>query len=183
MVPTELLFDIKEFGCRDWGDRKANPVGGPSEVKNSTFHDLRNRAIRHQTSICWIAAGGDAYYLLLISSDAIVRQVFEQGLRQGIDLGTEIELFAYVRAEVFDGYYNPVLSSAVELNGQIEECGNKPVILFCDNCTAHHSENLFDKMARHGIVIRTNPTYTFRLFEALDTLPFAVIKHVKNTNE
>jgi hypothetical protein len=63
-VPTELLFNIKEFERRDWEERKAKSVGVPSEVKNSTFHDLRNRTISYQTSVCWIVAGGDAYYLL-----------------------------------------------------------------------------------------------------------------------
>jgi hypothetical protein len=64
-----------------------------------------NRGIRHQTLICCITAAG----LLLVSPDPAVRKVFDQGVRESIDLRIEIAPSPYANAEIFDHYCYTVL--------------------------------------------------------------------------
>jgi hypothetical protein len=86
LVPTELIFNIDERGFSDWEEPKSRPIVIPTKIRNSTFHGSVNRGIRHQTLICCLTAAGDAHCPLFVSSDPAVRQTFDQGIREDIDI-------------------------------------------------------------------------------------------------
>jgi hypothetical protein len=98
----------------------------------------------------------------------------------GIDLQIEISPSPYVNAEIFERYVDTVSIPAVEANRQLPRCDKKPAILFCDNCSAHMSNSVLEKLARHGILVLTYPPHTSRIFQVLDVLLFGLIKRFKN---
>jgi hypothetical protein len=55
----------------------------------------------------------------------------------------------------------------------------KPAILFCDNCFAHCCDDLLRKLAWHGILVITYLPHTSYIFQALDVLPFEILKIIK----
>jgi hypothetical protein len=55
-----------------------------------------------------------------------------------------------------------------ELNGMV----SKSAILFCDNWSAHCSEDVLKKLARHGTLVIIYPPHTSHLFQVLDVLLF-----------
>jgi hypothetical protein len=77
LVPTKLLFNIDESGFSDWEERKPKCVRIPTEARETTLHYPASRKIRHQTLVCCATAAGDAYCLLLVSSDPTARAVLE----------------------------------------------------------------------------------------------------------
>jgi hypothetical protein len=84
--PQELLFNINESVFSDWEERKPKCVPIPPEARETTLHYSASRKIRHHTLVCCVAAAGDAYCPLLVSSDPTARAVFEHQIRGGIDL-------------------------------------------------------------------------------------------------
>jgi hypothetical protein len=66
LVPSELLFNIKESGFSDWEARRPTPILIPVEAKLMTLHYPTSRKIHHQTPVCCVTAAGDAYCPLLI---------------------------------------------------------------------------------------------------------------------
>jgi hypothetical protein len=107
--------------------------------------------------ICCVTAAGDAYCPLLVSSDPAARAVFEHQIRDGIDLQIEIIPSPYVNAEIFEKYIDTVLIPAVEANRQLPGCDKTPTVLFYDNCSAHVSNLIFEKLARHAVLVLTYP--------------------------
>jgi hypothetical protein len=69
LVPAELIFNLDETGLSDWEERKPKPALIPTDLRDSHFHYPADRAIRHQTLLCCVSASGDAYSLLLMSSN------------------------------------------------------------------------------------------------------------------
>jgi hypothetical protein len=123
----------------------------------------------------------DAHCPLVTSSDPVVRQVFDQGVCQGIDLRIEIGPSLYATREILDRNCDTMLIFALISNREIEGCQNKPAILSCDHCAAHCSDDLLIKLARYGILVLTYPSHTLHLFQMLYVLLFAVFKQAKNT--
>jgi hypothetical protein len=179
LVPAELIFNIDECGFSDWEERKAKPVLIPSRVRNATLHYPIDRRIRHQTLICCITAAGDAYCPLLMSADRSVRQVFDLGVRDGIDLKIEIAASPYVTQELFNTYIDEVVISVAVANRELAGCSGKPAILLRDNCSAHCCDDVLKKLARHGIHVITYPPHTSHIFQVLDVLLFGVLKRGK----
>jgi hypothetical protein len=95
-APAELIFNLDECGFSDWEELKSKPVLIPSRVKNTVLHYPIDRGIRHQTLRCCITAACDAYCPLMVSADRSVMQVFDTGVRDGIDLKIEIASSPYV---------------------------------------------------------------------------------------
>jgi hypothetical protein len=142
LVPTELIFNINECGFSDWEERRPKPVLIPAEFEGSVLHYPVNRAIIHQSLICCITTAGNTYCPLLVSTGHSITQVFNHGPRDRIDLKTQIAKSAYVTKEVFESYVDTVLMPAVESNRTLNGCNNKPAIIFCDNCSAHCTEDI-----------------------------------------
>jgi hypothetical protein len=126
--------------------------------------------------VCCVTATGDACCPLLVSSDLAARTVFEHQIRDGIDLQIEINPSTYVNAEIFERYVDTVLIPAVEANRQLPGRDNKPAILFCDNYSAHILNSMFEKLARHGILVLTYPPHISHRFQVLDVLLFGLVK-------
>jgi hypothetical protein len=76
------MLDIDESGFSDWEERKAKGVLIPTRLRESTLHYHVNKSIRHQTLICCTRAAGDAYCPLLVSSNPVVRRVFDKGIKR-----------------------------------------------------------------------------------------------------
>jgi hypothetical protein len=130
LVPTELLFNIDESGFSDWEERKPQCVLIPTEARETILHYPASRKIRHQTLICCVAAAGDAYCPLLVSSNPATRAVFEHQIRDGIDLQIKNSPSPYVNAETFERYVDTVLIPVVEANRQLPGCDKKQPFCF-----------------------------------------------------
>jgi hypothetical protein len=180
LVPTEFLFNIDESGFSDCEERKPKCVLIPTEARETTLHYPASRKIRHQTVVCCITAAGDEYCPLLISADPASRTVFEHQIRDGIDLQIETSPSPYVNTEIFERYVDTVLIPAVEANRQLAGCDRKPAILFCDNCSAHMSNSMLVKLARHGVLVLRYRPHTSHIFHVLDVLLFGLVKRSKN---
>jgi hypothetical protein len=179
LVPAELIFNIDECGFSDWEERKEKPVLIPAAAQHTTLHYPVNRQIRHQTLVCCVTAAGDAYCPLLVSADPHVIDVFDTGIRNGIDLKIEISHSPYVNQQLFEKYLDEIVLPAVVSNRELEGCRNKPAILFCDNCSAHCSNDILQKLARHGVLLITYPPHTSHVFQVLDVLLFGILKRAK----
>jgi hypothetical protein len=92
---------------------------------------------------------------LLVSSDPAARAVFGHQIRDGIALQIEISSSPDVNAEIFERYADTVLIPAVEANRQLPGGDKKPTTLFCDNCSAHLSNSMLEKLARHAVLVLT----------------------------
>jgi hypothetical protein len=58
----------------------------------------------------------------LVIFDPAVRQLFDQGVREGIDLRIEIAPSPHAKAEITDRYYDTLLIPADVSNREIEGC-------------------------------------------------------------
>jgi hypothetical protein len=170
LVPAELIVRVGECGFSHWEARMSKPVVILTGIRNSTFHYPVNRGIRHQTLICCITADVDVYRPLWVSSGPAVRQVFGQGVCEGIDLRIENAPSPCANAEIFDWYWDTVLISAIVPNRETEGSQDKLARLFYDKCVAHYSDNVLGKFARHGILILIYPPHISHLFQVLDIL-------------
>jgi hypothetical protein len=171
-----LIFNIDECGFSDWEEQRPKPVLIPTEFERSVLHYPVNRAIRHQSLICCITAAGDAHCPLLVSREPSITQGFNHRHRGGIDLKIQIAKSAYVAKEIFESYDDTVLIPAVESNRTLKGCNNKLAILFCDNCSAHCTEDIWKKLACHGVIVLTYPPHTSHIFQVSDVLLFGVFK-------
>jgi hypothetical protein len=147
-----------------------------------TLHYPVDCGIRHHILICCVAAANYAYCPLLVSADQSVRQIFETGARDGIDLKVEIVSSPCVRQAIFNKYIDEVLIPAVISNHGLPGCKDKPAIIFCDNCSAHCSDEVLGKLARRGILVITYPSHTSHtshIFQVLDVLLFGILKKSK----
>jgi hypothetical protein len=124
-------------------------------INNVTLHYLVDRRIRNQTLICGVTAAGDACCPVLVSGGQSVRQIFETGVRDGIDMKVEIASSPYVTQAIFNQYINEMLILAVILNRGVPGCKDKPAILVCDNCSDHCSDEVLGKLAMCGILVVT----------------------------
>jgi hypothetical protein len=179
-VPTELLFNSDESGFSDWEERKPKCLLIPTEARETILHYSASRKIRHQTLACCVTAAVDAYCPLLLSSNPATQTVFQHQIRDGIDVQMEISPSPYVNAEIFERYVDTVLIPAVEANPQLPGCDKKPAILFCDNCSAHMSNSMPNKLARRGVLVLTDPPHASHIFQVLDVLLFGLVKRSKN---
>jgi hypothetical protein len=136
---------------------KSTMRGQSQDHRNSTPCYPINREIRHQTLIFCIIAAGDAYCRPLVSPDPAVRQVFDQGVGENIDLRIDIAPSPCANAEIFDHYCDTVLIPVVASTREIEGCQNETTILLCNNCAAHCSDDFLRKPACHGILILAYP--------------------------
>jgi hypothetical protein len=108
-----------------------------------------------------------------------VRQIFETGLRDGIDLNVEIASSPSVTQVIFNKYIDEVLIPAVISNGGLPGCIDKPAILFCDNCSAHCSDEVLGKLTRGWILVIPYSPHTSHIFQVLDVLLFRILKKAK----
>jgi hypothetical protein len=132
--------------------------------------------------VCCVTASGDAYYPLFVSSDRATPAVFEHQIRDGIDLQIEISPSPDVNAEIFERYFDTLLIPAVEANRQLPGCDKKPAILFCDNCSAHMSNSMQERLARHRVLVLMYPLHTSHIFQVLDGLLFGLVKRSKKVS-
>jgi hypothetical protein len=95
------------------------------------IHYAVDHQIRHQTLICCITAASDPYSPLVISANLYVTQVFNKGVRNGIELKIQITPWPYATQAIFEKYVDEVLIPAVTAIRNLDGCTNKPAILFC----------------------------------------------------
>jgi hypothetical protein len=71
-------------------------------------------------------------------------------VRDGIDLKVEIASSRCVTQAIFKKYIDWVSIPAVMSNRGLPGCKDKPAIFFCDNCSAHCSDEAWGKLTRCG---------------------------------
>jgi hypothetical protein len=183
LVPTELLFNIDKSGFSDWEERRPKGVLIPIEAQTTTLLYPTSRKIRYETLMCCVTGAGDAYSPLLVSAQPVAREVFQHQIRDGIDLQIEIAHSLYVTSDIFERYIDNVLILAVETNQELPGCARKPVILLCNNCSAHLSAPVLQKFACHGEVVIIYPPHTSHIFQVLDVLTlwtFETLEEIPN---
>jgi hypothetical protein len=130
--------------------RKVKLVFIPRRVRNTGFHCPVDPQIRHQPFISCITATGDAYCPFLISADRSVMQVFKRDVSDGIDLKIELASSLYVAQGIFNRYLDEVVILAVISNQFSTACKARPAVQLSDDCSAHCSDEVPNKLARHG---------------------------------
>jgi hypothetical protein len=181
LVPTELLFNMDESVFSDWEERKPKGVLIPIKGQATTLYYPTSRKIRDQTLMYCVTVAGDTYCPLLSSARPVARDVFQHQIRDGIDLQIEIVHLPYVPSGIFERDIDSILIPVVEANRKLPGCAKKPVILFCDNCSAHMSAPVLQKLARHGVLVATYPPHTSHIFQVLDILLFGFLKGSKKS--
>jgi hypothetical protein len=116
---------------------------------------------------------------LLVSTRPVAKGVFQHQIGDGIDLQIEIAHSPDVTSEIFERYIDSVLIPAVEANRELHGCAKKLAILFRDNCSAHMSASVLQKLARHGVLMIIYPPHTSHIFQVLEILLFGLMKHSK----
>jgi hypothetical protein len=114
-----------------------------------------------------------------MSAQPVAREAFQHQIRDGIDFQIEITHLPYVTSEIFERYIDNVLIPAVESNRELPSGAKKLEILFCDNCSAHMSAFVLQKLACHGILVITYPPHTSHMFQVLSVLRFGLFKRQK----
>jgi hypothetical protein len=114
LVPAEPIFNLDETGLSDGEERKPKRVLILATTEDSRLHDPVDRGIRHQTLLCCISASGDACCPLLVCSTPAAWNIFERGVRQGIDLRMQIQPSPSVTKDVFLDHIQTVFLPAVE---------------------------------------------------------------------
>jgi hypothetical protein len=182
MVPVaccELIYSVDETGLSDWEERRSKQVIAPAATKGQTLHYRADRGIRHQTLVCTISAGGDAYSPLLLTSDQTTLRLFDKPIRRGIDFSVQIKDSPYVDTETFRNYIIQTIIPhfAADRNGALPE--SSPAILFFDNCRPHCADDILEALARAWVMVISYPPHTPGVFQVLDKLIFGVLKTVK----
>jgi hypothetical protein len=80
---------------------------------------------------------------------------------------------------IFEKCVDEVLIPAVNATRNLDERTNKLAILFCDNCSAHCSEDVLKKLTRRDIFVMTYPPHESHLFQVVDALLFGILKRAK----
>jgi hypothetical protein len=80
---------------------------------------------------------------------------------------------------IFEKFFDAVIIPAVIPNHGIDGCKGKPAIVFCDNCSAHFSDDILKKLDRYVIIVITYPAHVSHLFQVLDVLLFGILKRAK----
>jgi hypothetical protein len=158
-VPAELIFNLDETGLSDWEDRITQAVFVPATEGDSKLHYPINRAMRHHTLICCVAA----------SESIIVRCESHQTMEQ--------ENFS--RRELFCSCIEEIFFPAVATNRELPACGDKLCIFFCDNGSIHCSDPILERFAEKGDAVITYPTHMSNIFQVLDALFSERLKSAK----
>jgi hypothetical protein len=158
-IPAELIFNIDEAGWTDWEERKKDGSRSSAHI-DSTLRYPVNRSVRRHTLMRCISAAGNAYCPLLIAQNWGAPKIFETGIHRDIDIMMEIREPADATAKVFRRYIETVFFPVIDANRMLPGCRNRPVILFCDNCTCHCSGDILIEFARHGVLVLSYPPHT-----------------------
>jgi hypothetical protein len=178
-APTESIINIDKCSFSDWEERKPKPVLIPAQFQRLVLRYQVNRAITYQSLICCVTAARNAYYHLLVLTEHSVTEVFNSGPRDGVNLKNEVAKSACVAKEIFKSYADTVLMPAVESNRTFEWFNGEPAILLCDNCSAHCTEDILQRLTGHAVIVLTYPRYTSHISQVLDVLLLGVLKRAK----
>jgi hypothetical protein len=143
------------------------------------MHYRIDRQIRHQTFICCITVTCDAHCPLLVSVHRSVTHVFEISVPNGIDLMIEFVSSLYVTPDIFNREIDEVVISAVISNRDLAEYKYKPAVLLWDNCSAHRSDEVQNKLAPHGILVITYQTHASHIFQTPEILLLGILKRAQ----
>jgi hypothetical protein len=102
-------------------------LGGPGPEKGLCICGVFRRrlhygldcGVRHQTLLCTISAGGDAYCPLLAGSDRRAREVFRTGIREKTDLWILVKDSPYVDRDVFEAYIEQKVIPHIQHDRQV----------------------------------------------------------------
>ena len=132
-VPAELIFNLDECGNSDWEDKKPKDAIIPFELKEERLHFAIKRHIKHATLLATISAAGDAYFPTIYSQNQMSRNVFDHGIREGIDLNIVVGNTSYVTKNAFYEYITRKFLPLVEETKKLNGCEDKFSLLFMDN--------------------------------------------------
>jgi hypothetical protein len=175
----ELIYNLDETGLSEWEERRRKNVIASAATIGKTLHYRANRGIRHQTLLCTVSAGGDAYSPLLLSSEPSTLRLFETPIRRNIDLSIEIKDSAYVDTSTFRDYVSNRIIPHITSDRNGELPADTPAILFFDNCGSHCKDDVLESLARVWVMVITYPPHTSGIFQVLDKLIFGVLKRAK----
>jgi hypothetical protein len=105
-----------------------------------------------------------------------VSQPFDLGIRDGIDLRIEIAHSPYVTRKSFLAYLRDVMVPSIKSNWNLPGCSEKSSIIFWDDCSDYCSEDIFEKLTNHEILLITYPPLTMPISQVLDVLLFGRLK-------
>jgi hypothetical protein len=105
--------------------------------------------------------------------------LFEIGVHDGIDLLIKIAESPYVAKELFLEYLGNVVIPSIESNRELPGCQGKRVIIVCENCSCHCSDDILQELANHELILIAYPPHALHLFQVLDVLLFGHLKSAK----
>lgn len=176
---SELVFNLDEMGSNEWEEKKPKKVIVPVKLCQSNVHLPIKRTLRHQTLLACISATGDSLTPHFIVSSNSAKQVFQLGIREGIDLNITTNTSPYVNEEIFHTYIEKTLIPYVNNQRRIEGFEKEFGVLFMDNCMAHCSERSLKLLAENSIIVISFPPHTSNLFQMLDLVLFGCVKNIK----
>jgi hypothetical protein len=97
-------------------------------------------------------------------------------VRDGIDRKVEIASPPDLTQAIFNKYIDERLIPAVISNRGLPGCKDKPAILFCNNCSAHCSDEVLGKLVGCGILVIAYTPHTSHIFQVFDVLLFGILK-------
>jgi hypothetical protein len=98
---------------------------------------------------------------------------------ENINRKVEIASSPPVTQVIFNKYIDEVLISVVISNCGLPGCKDKLAIPFCDNRSAHCSDEVLGKLARCWILVITCPLHTSHIFQIVDVLSLGILKKAK----
>jgi hypothetical protein len=92
-------------------------------------------------------------------------QVFNMGVRDGIDLRIRIAQFLEITKELFLKCRRAVVVPAVGSNPGLRGCQAKLEIMFPDNCPCRCSGDQLQDLEKHRMLVRAHSLHTSRIFQ------------------
>jgi hypothetical protein len=171
-MDMELIFNVNEIDSCDREEWRPKQILVPSESRDTQFHYLIDRQLRHQRpetwhsiadTLCCIFACSNIHCPLLVSWSRQARSTFDRGIRECIDAKIETHGSPGINDELFERYVWDIFLSAVESHQKLPEWAAKRAIRLCDSRSAHCPEDLLSKLAEHGILLIIYPTRAFNV--------------------
>lgn len=176
-IPTELVFNIDEVGFQRWSDRKKKRVIVPLSTPKKQVHYAVKRSEKRVSIVSTISMAGDTLMPLIISHRKRPdKKLEETGLREGDDFMIEYQKSCFVTKEIFSKYVQSVLFPYIENIRKLKDFGTETAVILCDNCSAHVSDDLLEKMKERNIRLVTFPPHSSHLFQPLDLVTFGMFK-------
>jgi hypothetical protein len=178
-VRSRLVYNLDETGRSDWEKRKSLQGIVPTSMPAGRIHFPVTRKVKHQSMLVAINAVGEALCLLIVTSDAVTKRVFRDGIEEDVDLKVHVGRSGYVDAEIFYNYLRNVLIPTIRDYRESNQATDACAVLLMDNCTSHLKTETIQLLSENLVKIITFPPHTSGIFQMLDLVFFGVFKQVK----